>query len=372
MSKKAKKVVEELLSIAKIEIDGTNPWDIKVHNEQFYNRILAGGTMALGESYMDGWWDCANLDQFFDKVLSANLDAKSLSMKKVMFAVAKAKVTNRQSKTRARIVGEQHYDIGNDLYKLMLDKRMNYSCGYWKEADNLDDAQEAKLKLSCEKLGLKPGMRVLDIGCGWAGFVKYAAENYGVEVVGVTISKEQKKLAEDMCKDLPVEIRLQDYRELDEKFDRIISIGMVEHVGRKNYRKFMKVAHRCLKENGLFLLHTIGSRISRITGEPWTDKYIFPNGVLPSIKQLSKTAENLFIIEDVHNFGAYYDTTLMAWHNNFVSNWVKIKHNYNDRFYRMWTYYLLSCAGSFRARKIQLWQIVFSKNGVRDGYQSIR
>jgi len=249
---------------------------------------------------------------------------------------------------------------------------MNYSCGYWKDVDNLDDAQDAKLELSCKKLGLKPGMRVLDIGCGWAGFGKYAADKYGVEVVGVTVSKEQKKLAEKLCKGLPVEIRLQDYRELDEKFDRIISIGMIEHVGKKNYREYMKVSHRCLKENGLFLLHTIGSNISRFTGEPWLDKYIFPNGMLPSVKQLAKAVERLFVIEDVHNFGSYYDTTLMAWYDNFITHWDEIKNQYDERFYRMWSYYLLCCAGAFRARRNQLWQVVLSKDGVRGGYKSIR
>ena len=372
MSKKAKKVVGDLLGLGGIKINGSDPWDIQVHNDKLYSRILAGGTMALGESYMDGWWDCPHLDQFFDRVLKAKLGVKAIGARRLIWHVAKAKVMNRQSKLRAYIIGEHHYDIGNDLYSHMLDKRMNYSCGYWKDADNLDDAQEAKLELSCQKLGLKPGMRVLDIGCGWAGFAKYAAEKYGVEVVGITVSKEQKKLAEKSCHGLSVEIRLQDYRKLNEKFDRIISIGMIEHVGRKNYRVYMKVANRCLKDGGLFLLHTIGSKLSRATGEPWIDKYIFPNGMLPSVKQLAKSVEKLFVIEDLHNFGAYYDLTLMAWYDNFTTHWDEIKDQYDDRFYRMWTYYLLCCAGSFRSRRNQLWQIILSKNGVRGGYQSIR
>ena len=372
MGNKSKKIVENLLNQAGIGINGNNSWDIQVHNNKLYSRILSGGTLALGESYMDGWWDCPNLDQFFTKVLRANLGVMTLGIRTLIWQFLKACIINPQNKVRAFIVGEKHYDVGNDLYKLMLDKRMNYSCGYWQTADNLDDAQEAKLELSCQKLGLKPGMKVLDIGCGWAGFAKYAAEKYGVTVVGVTISKEQKKLAEELCQGLPVEIRLQDYRELNEEFDRIISIGMIEHVGRKNYREYMKVARRCLKDDGLFLLHTIGGLRSTVMVEPWIGKYIFPNGMLPSIKQLARSVEKLFVIEDLHNFSAYYDTTLMAWYTNFVANWDKIKNNYDERFYRMWVYYLLSCAGSFRARKNQLWQIVLSKNGIIDGYISTR
>jgi len=364
-------VAKNLLKEAGIEINGNNPYDITIHNEKFYKRVLSKGSMGLGESYMDGWWDCDRLDEFFYRVLSSNLENRvgKLSM---LPHVIKATIFNLESKRRAFQVGEKHYDIGNELYKNMLDKRMVYSCGYWKNANTLDEAQEAKLDLICKKLDLQPGMKILDIGCGWGSFVKYASEKYKVKVLGVTISKEQVKLGREICKGLPVEIRLQDYRELNEKFDRIISIGMFEHVGNKNYRTFMEVANRNLNNKGLFLLHTIGNNKSSIATDPWTEKYIFPNGILPSIKQIAKAFEGLFVMEDWHNFSADYDTTLMAWHKNFNNSWDKIKPNYNERFFRMWNYYLLSCAGSFRARKNQLWQVVLSKNGVLGGYKSIR
>lgn len=278
-----------------------------------------------------------------------------------------------QSRRRAFIVGERHYNLGNDLFQNMLDKRMNYSCAYWKDASNLDEAQENKLELICKKLYLQPGMRVLDIGCGWGAFAKYAAERYGVEVVGITVSKDQVALGREMCKGLPVEIKLQDYRDVNEKFDRIVSVGMIEHVGYKNYREYFLIAHRNLKDDGLFLLHTISQVRSTKSTDAWIHKYIFPNGMLPSIAQLAKAVENLFVIEDIHNFGADYDKTLMAWYNNFNTNWGKIKDKYGERFYRMWKYFLLSSAGAFRARnKNQLWQIVLSKNGVLGGYQSFR
>ena len=157
----------------------------------------------------------------------------------MMWNVLKARLVNLQSTSRAYNIGKKHYDIGNELYKNMLDKRMNYSCGYWKNSKTLDQAQEAKLDLICKKVGLKPGMKILDIGCGWGSFVKFAAEKYKVKAVGITVSKEQAKLARELCKGLPIEIRLQDYRELNEKFDRIISIGMFEHVGPKNYKTYV-------------------------------------------------------------------------------------------------------------------------------------
>ena len=277
-----------------------------------------------------------------------------------------------QGKSRSYEVGKKHYDIGNDLYKNMLDKRMNYSCGYWKKAKNLDKAQEDKLELICKKMMLKKGMKVLDIGCGWGSFAKYASEKYKVSVVGVTISKEQLKLAKKTCKGLPIKIRLQDYRDINEKFDRIISIGMFEHVGYKNYKTFMKVVDRCLKPNGLFLLHTIGRNNSVSHEDPWFHKYIFPNSMIPSPKQITAAAEGVFMLEDWHNFGKDYDRTLMEWHKNFTKNWDKIKSNYDYRFYRMWTYYLLVLAGTFRSKNFHLYQVVFSKDRFKEGYKSVR
>ncbi|HWV63130.1 MAG TPA: cyclopropane fatty acyl phospholipid synthase, partial [Oxalicibacterium sp.] len=283
-----------------------------------------------------------------------------------------AKLLNRQDMRRARQVGEVHYDLGNDFYAAMLDSRMTYTCGYWEQASNLEQAQVAKLDMICRKLQLKPGMRVLDIGCGWGSFMAYAAEKYGVECVGVSISKEQVALAKQRYPDLPLEFRLQDYRDLNETFDAIASVGMFEHVGHKNYRTYMEVAHRCLKDGGLFLLHTIGKNVRKSTPDPWIDKYIFPNGDLPSIGQIGDAADGLFVVEDLHNFGADYDKTLMAWFRNFDAAWPRFEAELGPRFYRMWRYYLLSCAGAFRARDIQLWQWVLSKEGVRDGYRRER
>ena len=367
---KAKKVIQKMLEYSDIKINGSRPWDIQIHNPDLYERVLSGGCLSLGESYMDGWWDCEALDQFFERILEDRLDKKvRINFLLFLYIMLKAKLINAQRKSKAYVIGRRHYDIGNDLFSIMLDKGLNYSCGYWEKAKDLDSAQEAKLDLVCRKIKLKPGMKILDIGCGWGGFAKYSATKYGARIHGITVSREQVKFANEFCQGLDVKIELKDYRELKEEYDCIVSLGMFEHVGCSNYRTFMKVVHRCLKADGLFLLHTIGGNTSVNSTDPWISKYIFPNSMLPSAKQITSAAQGLFVLEDWHSFGQYYDLTLMAWHNNFAKNWNKLKDNYNERFYRMWAYYLLSCAGSFRSRRNQLWQIVFSKKGIKGGYQ---
>lgn len=360
---KSEKVVRELLESAEVTVNGTEPWDIQVHDQQFYDRILRDTSLGLGESYMDGWWDCESIDGFIDRALRGNLRDKIKNNLQMALQTLKARLFNRQSPSKSQEVAERHYDLGNGLYRAMLDKRLNYTCAYWKDADNLDEAQEAKLELVCQKIGIHQGMKILELGCGWGSFAKYAAEKHGAEIVGVNISKEQVALGRELCKGLPVELRLQDYREVTGQFDAVISIGMMEHVGYKNYSTYMTVVDRCLKADGVAFIHTIGSNKSLTTGEPWTDKYIFPNGVLPSITQLGKAMEGKFVMEDWHNIGPHYDPTLMAWHENFNNAWPQLKDKYDDRFRRMWNYYLLSSAGGFRSRSQQLWQIVMTREG---------
>ena len=370
---KYESLLKNLFALAGIEVNGSNPWDIQVHDQRFYKRVITEVELGLGESYMDGWWDVEKLDEMICRVIRADLQNKLKHNLKVAMQLAGFYLINMQARRRAFLVAQKHYDLSNDLFRRMLDKRMNYSCGYWKDARSLDEAQEHKLELICKKLRLEPGMTVLDIGCGWGAFSKYAAEKYNVKVVGITVSKEQVALGKELCQGLPVEFRLQDYGEVNEKFDRLVSIGMIEHVGYKNYRKYFETANRCLKDDGLFLLHTIGEVRSTHSTDAWTHKYIFPNGMLPSIAQLGKAMEGLMVMEDWHNIGADYDKTLMAWDDNFKNNWHDIKSSFDTRFYRMWEYFLLSSAGAFRARsKNQLWQLVLSSKGVVGGYASIR
>jgi len=363
--------IEQLLSFADVAIDGSRPWDIEVHDQRLYARVMAQGALGLGESYMDGWWDCERLDEFFHRVLVADLDRK-IKVWRDAPRVLRAKLLNLQKQTRAFHIGRHHYDIGNDLFQHMLDERMIYSCGYWTDASTLDEAQEAKLDLVCRKLGLQSGMRVLDIGCGWGGTAKYAAECYGVTVLGITVSGEQARYAQGLCDGLDVEIRLQDYRDLRGEFDRILSLGMFEHVGYKNYDTFMRVVRSNLTGDGLFLLHTIGGNRSVTRTNPWTERYIFPNSMLPSARQICDAIEGKFVIEDWHSFGADYDKTLMQWYRNFERSWPLLRERYDERFHRMWKYYVLSSAAGFRARKTHVWQLVLSPNGIPAGYHAPR
>lgn len=368
----AKTIMQDFLHSSGISLNEDKNPSMCVHNEDTFSRMLADGDLGLGESYMDKWWDSEQLDEMIFKILSNEQHCDFLHNWKAFLILLSEKMFNRQKKSSASKNVEHHYDIGNDLFSLMLDKSMNYSCAYWKNADDLEQAQQDKMHLICQKLDLKPGMKLLDIGCGWGGLSKYAAKNFGVDVDGVTLSKEQVSLAKKQCDGLPVNIKLMDYRDLKGRYDRIVSVGMFEHVGAKNYREFMTTANDNLKEKGLFLLHTIGATKTGNIRSPWFDKYIFPGGHLPTINQVAEASDGVFILEDLHNFGSDYDKTLVAWHHNCVENKEKIIAVYGERFFRMWSFYLLSCAGAFRARSIQLWQIVFSHKGVPGGYCSIR
>jgi cyclopropane-fatty-acyl-phospholipid synthase len=365
-------IIEELMTATGISIDGNNAADIQVNHPQFFKRVLQEGSLGLGESYMDGWWDCERLDILFTQILRSGLDERMPKKLADLMRIAGARLFNLQSRKRAWIVGKEHYDIGNDLFAAMLDPYMQYSCGYWKDAGDLAQAQRNKLKMICEKLQLKPGMKLLDIGCGWGGLAQYAAQKYGVSVTGVTISAQQQKMAQDRCRGLDVEILLQDYRDLNGQFDRIVSVGMFEHVGPKNYGTYFDVAARNIKDDGLFLLHTIGSNETDLNVDPWINKYIFPNGCLPSVQHIATVSEKHFVMEDWHNIGADYDRTLMAWYENFLRCWPNMSRRYDERFKRMFTYYLNACAGAFRARNIQLWQVLFSPHGVEDGIRVYR
>ena len=361
--------VERLLAETDVGFEGRQPWDIRVHNTGFFQRVLAHGSVGFGESYMEGWWDADDLDGLLYRLLMAELDVKYRTWD-LRLAALRARLFNLQKGPRAYEVGRRHYDLDNAVYRAMLGRRLIYSCAYWKGADNLDDAQVAKLELVFRKLGLRPGMRVLDIGCGWGEALKLAAERHGVEGVGITVSREQAQHAAELCRGLPVRIELADYRNLQERFDRVFSIGMFEHVGAKNYRSYMQVVRRCLKDDGLFLLHTIGGNTSTLTTDPWIQKYIFPNGMLPSIAQIGASIEGLFVMEDWQNLSVHYDLTLAAWRANFMAHADELRQKLGGTFMRMWRFYLSASAAAFRARKNQLWQIVLSPNGLPGGYDA--
>ncbi|HSM26912.1 MAG TPA: cyclopropane fatty acyl phospholipid synthase [Thioalkalivibrio sp.] len=367
----AKQHVTELLRSADVEIGGTRPWDLHVHNDALYQRILAEGSLGAGEAYMDGWWDVDRLDELFFRMLRARLD-REVRTPAVLGKSLLCWLGNLQNRRRSRQVAEQHYDLPTRLYEAMLGPTMQYTCAYFGPdgADStLDEAQRAKLELIAHKLHLEPGMRVLELGGGFGELARFLAAENGCEVVSYNISSQQVEYARKLCEGMPVDIRQQDYREAaneSRKYDRVVSIGLMEHVGPKNYRGFFELAQARLKAGGLALVHTIGGHVSRASTDRWIEKYIFPGGVIPAEAQLTRAKEGLFVLEDWHNFGPDYDRTLMGWHDNFVTAWPDLAESegLDNRFYRMWCYYLLSCAGAFRARGLNLWQFVLSHGDV--------
>ncbi|WP_428609469.1 cyclopropane fatty acyl phospholipid synthase [Sedimenticola sp.] len=367
-------ILRDLAAEADVRFNGHRPWDIQVFHPSVYRRILMQGSLGFGESFVDGLWSSQRLDETVSRLLAMNVEVRVNRRTRMRWLAALLKnvLFNRQSRQRAFQVGEQHYDIGNDVYTAMLDPTMSYSCGYWVRAENLEQAQQAKLDLICRKLNLRPGLRLLDIGCGWGGLARHAAEHYGVTVDGITISREQLALARERCQGLPVNLELMDYRDLKGRYDRAVSIGMFEHVGPKNYAAYFKTIDRVLDDQGIFLLHTIGEYNDSTATDPWIDKYIFPNGKIPSPRRVAAAFQPYFILEDWHNFGDDYDRTLMAWWRNFDAAWYRLKAHYDERFYRMWKYYLHSCAGFFRSRQGQLWQLVLTKRGRTATYRSLR
>jgi cyclopropane-fatty-acyl-phospholipid synthase len=366
----AREAVEQLFRTPDIEIDGARPWDITVHDERFFARVLAGGTLGFGEAYMEDWWDCEALDEMCCRAVGARLDQRFIYTPRNLLAFALSLLTNRQSRRRARRVGEAHYDLGNDFFRSMLDPWMQYSSAFFLEGDDLAKAQRRKLEMICQKLDLRPGMRLLDVGCGWGGLAKYAAQNYGCSVTGLTISREQQQFAAAWCDGLEIDIQLCDYRQIRGRFDRAVSVGMVEHVGFKNYRAYLRAIARSLGKDGCFLCQGICNPVSSWQLDPWIRRYIFPNSILPSLARLAKAAEGLFLVEEVANFGPHYDPTLIAWEENFRRAWPRFAARYDERFRRMWRFYLLSCAGAFRARSLQVYGILFAKPASNTQHQA--
>jgi cyclopropane-fatty-acyl-phospholipid synthase len=356
-----------LLAQADITINGSQPWDLHVRDPRAYQRVMRDGSVGFGEAFMEGWLDCERIDLLLDRAYRSRLIEK-FEVRKALWEILKVKLNPFGSRSRSFEIGKWHYDTGNDLFELMLDKYMIYSCGYWQRANSLESAQEDKLEMICRKLQLEPGQRLLDIGCGWGGLARYAAEHYRVNVVGVTVSQRQIDLGKRLCAGLPVELRYLDYRDLNEPFDRVVSVGMFEHVGRRHYRPFFEACERCLKPAGILLLHTVGY----LKEEPindWYDKYIMPGVEFPTVANVMDNVGGDLVLEDFHTWhGSHYDKTLMAWYERFNASWDQLKRNYDDIFYRMWKLYLQGCAGAFRAERMRVWQFVFSKGGIPGGY----
>lgn len=375
-----RKIVTNVLATADVAINGDRPWDIQVRHDRFFRRA-ARGSLGLGESYMEGDWDVASLDDLFRRLLTAGLQSGTLARLNALRLSLRSKISNLQSKKRAVAVAEEHYDLDHRMYEQFLGPYNQYTCCFFDGTDDLEKAEIIKLEMLCEKLEINSDDRVLDIGCGWGGFAKYAASTRGCEITGVTLSSEQAEYARDYTTGLPVDIVNSDYRDLpatlDSRYDKVLICGMIEHVGYKNYGTIMSVVHEVLDDDGLFLLHTIGNDVDTTIVDPWFEKYIFRNSMAPSMPQLARAIQGLFIIHDWENYGHYYSNTLSAWQANFERNWQKIKslasrHPFDEKFRRMWNYYLLSSKAAFDTEQLLLWQIVMSKSGSRNSvYQRV-
>ena len=371
LSMSSRDVAARILEAAGIPINSSEPWSIQVHNEKVWDRVISQKQLGFAESYMDGWWDCEALDAMITRLLSIDVLRLLRPNPTLVLHVARSYLLNNQTRQKAAKNAKYHYNIGNDLYSRMLDSEMAYSCAYWVKAKTLDQAQIDKFDLICRKLELQPGMRLLDIGSGWGGFLRHAVKNYGVEATGISPADNQINLARERSKGLSITFIQQDYRDLKGQFDRIVSIGMMEHVGPKNYKTFFHKCDELLAPGGRMLHHTIVSNISKQVTDPFFDRYIFPGGVLPSLAQISSATENGFVIEDLQNFGPDYDRTLLEWQKNISTRWSEIP-QYDLRFQRMWNYYLLSSAAGFRAGDLQLMQCVFQRVGQRPTYIAAR
>jgi len=373
MSAAAKKFVENLLSKAEIALNGNNPWDVRVNSDRFYRRTLRG-SLGFGESYMDGDWDVESLDALFRRIIRMNITGSPLIMLNRLKLDLKSRLSNLQTRIGSRAIAETHYDLDHRLYELFLGPYNQYTCCFFNKARTLEEAEIEKLEMVCNKLDLRQGDRVLDIGCGWGGFAKYAAESRGCEVTGISISKEQVHYARDYTAGLPVEIIECDYRDLPQRFEpghfnKVVIIGMIEHVGYKNYRKIFEIVHRAIRDEGVFLLHTIGNNRVTTVVDPWIEKYIFRNSMAPAMTQLAQSLEGLFTVHDWENYGHYYAPTLAHWQERFEANWPQIEalettNRFDERFRRMFNYYFLSCKAGFETEHMYLWHLVMSKEGI--------
>ncbi len=364
-----KPLLESLLEGSGVKLDGGRPWDIRVRNDRLYRRALRG-SLGIGESYMAGDWDCEALDELFRRVLTSDAQQRPLIRAAGALKALQSRLMNLQTKRRSRAVAEEHYDIDHRMYAMFLGPWNQYTCCFFDGTTDLERAEVTKLEMLCDKLELKAGERLLDIGCGWGGFAKYAARTRGCEVTGISLSEEQIRYAIEFTKGLPVTIRKLDYRDLPESglppFDKISIVGMLEHVGYKNYPGIMAVVHQMLRPDGLFLLHTIGNCEKTTVVDPWIEKYIFRNSMAPAMSQLADAAEGKFVIEDWENYGHHYAPTLQAWYERFNANWDRIRalptpRPFDERFRRLWNYYLMSSKAAFEVEKLHLWQLVMTR-----------
>ena len=364
----SKNKVGAFLNRAGLQVDGPNEFDPKVTSDEFYRMVTLKGMLGLGESYVLGHWDCEDLEVFFLRAFRSGLLeelANALPMKIMRFMYG---VSNPQSVIRAKHNAQDHYAKQEAVVLSMTGRRKAYTCARWtdpldpNEVD-IDIAQERKLQLIYNKLCLNPGKKTLDIGCGWGSLIGFLAER-GVDSYGITPVDSQIEYIRNAYGGT-VKVAVSDYRDRPADwnlFDAVVSVGMYEHVGRKNADAYMHAVNNMLAPESLALTHCFGIANSKVPlVDPWTEKYIFPGVYLPTLSEIVQASENADLrVVDVEEMGIHYQKTLRSWNKNFVEAWPMLKQNqsFNPCFFRMWRYYLLIAAAAFGARKIDLWQII--------------
>ena len=341
--------------------------EIIIKNDIFFNKLLDRGELGLAESYMDGDWESNDLGNllkklmFYQDILESKAKYQTINFLylKIFSTYESFFNTNTLIKSPENI--QKHYDVGNDLYNKMLGTTMQYTCAYFNKDDmTLDEAQESKMDLIAKKLDLKEGMDVIDIGCGFGSMANYLAKKYKVKVTGVTLSPEQKNFSDEYFGNENVSIEVKDYRLVRGKFDRVYSVGMFEHIGSKNYKEYFDKCYDLLKDDGIMFCHTMGiSRPNYHQNEYFASKYIFPEGELPDMLNLTEGYSEKWRLEDFQNIGISYSKTFDAWREN-IGNWETLE-GYDERFKRMWEYYLHLFAENFRCQNFLLFQNVFTK-----------
>lgn len=356
-----------------ISVDGKDPlmighgvplFNVLIHRDIPKHELINATSLALGEAYMNRDIEVEG-DLFLAlTLLLAHMDQFSINQKAMHRLLHTSTNAGHQKKEVC-----SHYDIGNEFYQMWLDKTLSYSCAYFKAPDDtLEQAQQQKAQHILKKLNLHKGMSLLDVGCGWGYLLREAAKTYGIHGTGITLSKEQHKICCEKAKEEGLSdlltFRLMDYRELKRNpnaFDRVVSVGMLEHVGRDNYPLFFDNMSQCLKPGGIMLLHTI-TALKEHPGDPWMKKYIFPGGMVPSFRELANlSAEYQFYTVDAESLRRHYVKTLLCWYENFQAVKPNVMAQFSDSFARMWELYLCACAASFQNGVIDIHQLLLTK-----------
>lgn len=349
-----------LLREANIEPNGASPWDPQIKDERFYRTVLLRGSVGLGDAYLNGWWECADISGFILRIIKSGIHLRvprvDIFLRRLRFGLIDA-----QNRIRSKRVAELHYDEDPYIFEVMLGSTNSYTCARWKGVITLDAAQQQKMDLLCKKAGLSSGMTVLDIGSGWGGFLAYAAERYQVRGIGLTISKTQLDYARKRYGNLPVEFRLQDYRDFVGGVDAVVSICVIEHVGSDHYREyFQKVRETLTREDGFFAMQCILACDTQARMDPWTEKHIFPNGILPTLERIENAVEGILHIVDREFFRDDYVRTFSAWYENLVRNKNAIIARCGVRYFRKYEYYLCLYIAGFGSGRIDVGQFVLS------------